>query len=209
MAFNPEETRIARRDIDEGALSVRARDNRLVARTLAGDNEAFEDLARLYYDRVRGLVHHHLHREDDLDDALQEIFLKAFQALPHFGKRSNFYTWLFRIASNYCIDRLRKRRFDTISLDSSETRDAIQAKLPETHDTPEESFARSQRVDLVKKALQRLDPLYQSILVLREIEGLSYEEIVETLGINMGTVKSRLARARVELRKTLEEMDVL
>jgi RNA polymerase sigma-70 factor (ECF subfamily) len=204
-----EETRIARRDSDESALSVRARDNRLVARTLAGDDEAFEDLARLYYDRVRGLVHHHLHREDDLDDALQDIFLKAYQALPQFRKRSNFYTWLFRIASNHCIDRLRKRRLDTVSLDSCETRDAIEASLPRSPESPEEKFTSSERVRLVRKALDRLDPLFQSILVLRELEGLSYEEIVETLGLNIGTVKSRLARARMELRKALEEMDVL
>jgi RNA polymerase sigma-70 factor (ECF subfamily) len=204
-----EETRIACRDADESALSVRSRDSRLVARTLVGDPEAFEDLVRLYYDRVRALVHHHLHREDDLDDALQDIFLKAYQALPSFGKRSSFYTWLFRIATNYCIDRLRKRRLVLVSIDIPETSDAVQANLRHPGDSPDESFSRSERVKLVRIAMGKLDPVFLSILVLREIEGLSYEEIVDTLGINIGTVKSRLARARAELKKILEEMNAL
>jgi RNA polymerase sigma-70 factor, ECF subfamily len=204
-----EENRIAVRDSDENALSVRARDGRLVARSLAGDPEAFEDLVRLYYDRVRALVHHHLHREDDLDDAMQEIFLKAYQALPGFHSRSNFYTWLFRIASNHCVDRLRKRRLELVSLDEPDTRDSVEARIPNQRDNPEESFSRGEKVNMVRIALDKLDPLFQSIIILREIEGLSYEEIVETLGINIGTVKSRLARARTELKKILEDMNVL
>jgi len=204
-----EETRIARTDTAESSMAVRARDNRLVSRTLAGDDEAFEDLVRLYYDRLRALVFHHLHREDELDDALQDIFLKAYKALPRFRKRSNFYTWLFRIASNYCIDRLRKRRLELVSLDGSEGRDAIEARLPSSPDSPEESYSRTQRIELVRKALGRLDPIYQNILVLRELEGLSYEEIVQSLGIGIGTVKSRLARARAELKKVLMEMDAI
>jgi RNA polymerase sigma-70 factor (ECF subfamily) len=204
-----EETRIARTDSAESTPAVRARDNRLVSRTLAGDDEAFEELVRLYYDRLRALVFHHLHREDELDDALQDIFLKAYKALPRFRKRSNFYTWLFRIASNYCIDRLRKRRLELVSLDGTEGRDAIEARLPLSPDSPEESYTRTQRVELVRKALGQLDPIYQNILVLRELEGLSYEEITESLGIGMGTVKSRLARARAELKNVLTEMDVI
>ena len=204
-----EETRIARTDTAENSMAVRARDNRLVSRTLAGDDEAFEDLVRFYYDRLRALVFHHLHREDELDDALQDIFLKAYKALPRFRKRSNFYTWLFRIASNYCIDRLRKRRLELVSLDGAEGRDAIEAQLPSSPDSPEESYTRTQRVELVRKALGQLDPIYQNILVLRELEGLSYEEIVQSLGIGIGTVKSRLARARAELKKVLMEMDAI
>ena len=204
-----EETRIARTDAAESSMAVRARDNRLVSRTLAGDDEAFEELAGLYYDRLRALVFHHLHREDELDDALQDIFLKAYQALPRFRKRSNFYTWLFRVASNYCIDRLRKRRLELVSLNGSEDRDAIEARLPSGPDSPEETYTRARRIELVRKALGALDPIYQNILVLRELEGLSYEEIMESLNIGMGTVKSRLARARAELKKVLEEMDVI
>jgi RNA polymerase sigma-70 factor (ECF subfamily) len=203
------ETRITRRDSADEALAVRSRDGRLVSRTLAGDEEAFEDLVRLYYDRIRALVYHHLHREDELDDAMQDIFLKAYQALPRFKKRSNFYTWLYRIASNYCIDRLRKRRLELVSLDENETRDAIEARLPDSGDTPETSFASSQKVEIVRTALGMLDPLFHNVIVLREIEGLSYEELAESLEINIGTVKSRLARARAELKKILEEMDVL
>ncbi len=190
-------------------MAVRARDSRLVSRTLAGDGEAFEDLVLLYYDRIRALVYHHLHREDELDDALQEIFLKAYQALPNFRKRSNFYTWLYRIASNYCIDRLRKKRLELISLDASESRDSIEARLPGSPNSPEDSFTSSERVKLVRMALDKLDPIYQNILVLRELEGLTYEELVESLDIGIGTVKSRLARARAELKKILEEMDVI
>jgi len=204
-----DEKRIAARESDENALVLRARDSRLVSRTLAGDSEAFEDLVRLYYDRIRSLVYHHLHREDELDDALQEIFLKAFQALPRFRKKSNFYTWLYRIASNYCIDRLRKRRLELVSLDSSENRDAVEARLPASHDSPEDSYTRVERVGMVRKALTMLDPIFQNIIVLREIEGLSYEEIQESLDIGMGTVKSRLARARAELKKILEDMDAI
>jgi len=204
-----EETRIARRDTAESSLAVRARDNRLVSRTLVGDDEAFEELVRLYYDRLRAMVFHHLHREDDLDDALQDIFLRAYQALPRFRKRSNFYTWLFRIASNYCVDRLRKRRIETVSLNGAEERDAIEARLPQAPESPEEKLTSSERIRLVRQALLRLDPMHQTIIVLRELEGLSYEEIMESLNIGMGTVKSRLARARAELKRILEEMDAI
>jgi RNA polymerase sigma-70 factor (ECF subfamily) len=200
---------IARRESADELTALRARDNRLVSRTLAGDDEAFEDLVRLYYDRIRALVFHHLHREDDLDDALQEIFLKAYQALHGFQKRSNFYTWLYRIASNYCIDRLRKRRLELVSLDGTEARDALESRVHAKTDTPEEKYTRSERVKIVRKAIGMLDPVFQNILVLREIEGLSYEELAESLDIEMGTVKSRLARARNELKKILQDMDVI
>jgi len=204
-----DETRIARRDASDDALAVRSRDSRLVSRTLAGDEEAFENLVRLYFTRIRALVYHHLHREDELDDALQEIFLKAYQALPRFRKRSNFYTWLYRIASNYCIDRLRKKRLDLVSLDIPEGRDALEARLPESPDSPEQNFDSSERVEMVRLALTKLDPLFQNILVLRELEGLTYEEISESLGIGIGTVKSRLARARGELKRVLEDMNII
>jgi RNA polymerase sigma-70 factor (ECF subfamily) len=203
------ETRIARRETADETLALRSRDSRLVSRTLAGDGEAFEDLVRLYYDRIRALVYHHLHREDELDDALQDIFLKAFQALPKFRKRSNFYTWLYRIASNYCIDRLRKRRLELVSLDDDEKRDSIEARLPTSSQTPEESFSSSEKVALVRTALGMLDPLFQNIIILRELEGLTYEELAESLDIGIGTVKSRLARARAELKKILEDMDAI
>jgi RNA polymerase sigma-70 factor (ECF subfamily) len=200
---------IARRESAGELMAVRARDNRLISRTLAGDDEAFEDLVRTYYDRIRAMVYHHLHREDDLDDALQEIFIKAYQALPRFKKRSNFYTWIYRIASNYCIDRLRKRRPELVSLNGSEARDALETRIHSNIDTPEEKYTRTERVQIVRKAIGMLDPIYQNIIVLREIEGLTYDELVESLEIQMGTVKSRLARARKELKQVLQDMDVI
>lgn len=200
---------IARRESAGELMAVRARDNRLISRTLAGDDEAFEDLVRTYYDRIRAMVYHHLHREDDLDDALQEIFIKAYQALPRFKKRSNFYTWIYRIASNYCIDRLRKRRPELVSLNGSEARDALETRIHSNIDTPEEKYTRAERVQIVRKAIGMLDPIYQNIIVLREIEGLTYDELVESLEIQMGTVKSRLARARKELKQVLQDMDVI
>lgn len=200
---------IARRESADELMAVRARDNRLVSRTLAGDDEAFEDLVRIYYDRIRAMVYHHLHREDDLDDALQEIFIKAYQALPRFKKRSNFYTWIYRIASNYCIDRLRKRRPELVSLNGSEARDALETQIHSNTDTPEEKYTRTERVLIVRKAIGMLDPIHQNIIVLREIEGLTYDELVESLEIELGTVKSRLARARKELKQVLQDMDVI
>lgn len=200
---------IARRESADELMAGRARDNRLISRTLAGDDEAFEDLVRTYYDRIRAMVYHHLHREDDLDDALQEIFIKAYQALPRFKKRSNFYTWIYRIASNYCIDRLRKRRPELVSLNGSEARDALETQIHSNTDTPEEKYTRTERVLIVRKAIGMLDPIFQNIIVLREIEGLTYDELVESLEIEMGTVKSRLARARKELKQVLQDMDVI
>lgn len=198
-----------RRDETGATLDIRKRDSRLVVLTLSGDEDAFSELVRLYYDRLRALVHYHLHREDELDDALQEIFLRAYQALPRFEKKANFYTWLYRIASNYCIDRLRKRRFELVSLDDDETHDVLESKIERHTKGPDEEFSQNERVKLVRIALSKLDPVYQNIILLREFEGLSYEELVETLEINMGTVKSRLARARAELREILEKMDVI
>ncbi|HEX9745218.1 MAG TPA: sigma-70 family RNA polymerase sigma factor [bacterium] len=204
-----DESRIARREDPDFTLDVRVRDSSLVQASIAGDDEAFAELVRLYYDRIRAYVYHHLHREDELEDALQEIFIKAYQALPNFRKKSNFYTWLYRIASNYCIDRLRKRRLELVSIDNEESSDSIQAKLQSNSDTPEENLTRKEMVGMIRLALEKLEPVHQNIIVMREIEGLSYEEISETLEINIGTVKSRLARARNELRDVLLDMNIL
>ncbi|HDS30867.1 MAG TPA: sigma-70 family RNA polymerase sigma factor, partial [Firmicutes bacterium] len=109
----------------------------------------------------------------------------------------------------YCIDRLRKRRLETVDIQSDEKSVDFDSRFASTTETPDEHLSRSEKVRMVRKALDMLDPVYKNIIVLRELEGLSYDEICESLDLGMGTVKSRLARARAELKRILTDMNVL
>lgn len=172
-------------------------ENELAARAQAGDRQAFSLLVRSHQDRVfRFILRMHGGRDEAMD-LTQETFLKAFLALPGWRPEARFGTWLFQIARNATLDVLRRRqRIEFVSLDeSSPDGNAIDpcdgARLPE------DQLADRQRIGLLERALRALPIEQREILLLREQEGMSYAEIAATLGIEAGTVKSRLARARV------------
>ena len=179
----------------------------LVSRARAGDAAAFEQLMLASQDRVYTLCLRMTGNREDALDLAQEAFLNAWRGLPSFQGNSSFSTWVYRLASNACIDFLRKRKRRQ-EHESAASLDDEEAPLPEPADpgaTPEEALERAELRRAVERGLQALPEHHRQVLVMRELSGLSYQEIGETLGLDLGTVKSRIARARLALKNFLTE----
>lgn len=176
-----------------------ASDADLVARARGGEGAAFGELIRRHHARIAGLCSSLLGGPAQADDAAQEVFLKAYQSLDKFRGASAFSTWLYRIASNHCLDELRKesrRRSESLeALLESEGRN-FERLLAEP-----DAQRRAEDEDLIERALRALPPDYRLILTLRESQGLSYEEIMEAMDCSMDSVKARLRRARESLEE--------
>lgn len=177
----------------------------LVIRVRSGDTDAFEALVLEYQNKVYGLALRMVGNEEDARDMAQEAFLRAYSSLPSFRGDCRFSAWLYRLTSNICIDFLRSRNRRPAQSLSFEDEDGEQAELEITDEryTPEREFERRELRRAVSRGLEALPTDYRSILLLREINGLSYLEISEALRIEEGTVKSRLFRARKKLAEFL------
>ena len=176
----------------------------LINRFKNGDTSAFGEIVLKYQDKVYNLCRHMLGNVADAEDAAQDVFLKAYQALPKFQPEASLYTWLYRIATNTCIDRRKKPIFESLFGDSGEGERLVHDRASDAP-SPEKLYQSKQTGQALKEGLGRLSPKLQAIIILKEIEELSYEEIADTLEISMGTVKSRIARARDELQKLMQE----
>ena len=166
-----------------------------------GDVNAFEDLVAAYEKNVYNLALRMTGNPEDAEDMAQEAFLKAYNSLPSFRGDSKFSVWLYRIVSNVCLDFLRKknkRGAISLSVEDDDGEDT-QLDLPDTSQSPEELLEKKLTREAVRRGLDALPPDARQILLLREIEGLSYEEIGAVLGLESGTVKSRIFRARKKL----------
>jgi len=169
-----------------------------------GDTSAFGSLVEKYQDRIYTLCRYMLENQDDANDAAQDTFVKAFQGLKAFTPTSSFYTWLYRIAVNTCLDHKRKFSFRSLlfSTDNETHIDSFPSQAP----SPESAYATKQSMQVLQAALKRLSEKYRVVIVLNELEGLSYEEIAEILDVSVGTVKSRISRARAELHKNMKKI---
>ena len=180
---------------------TREQEAQIVQQVLRGDVNAFEDLVTEYEKNVYSLTLRMTGNAEDAADMTQETFIKAYNSLSSFRGDSKFSVWLYRIATNVCLDFLRSRsRKPTVSL-SMEDDDGEEVELDIADDSqsPERLLERGLTRDAVRRGLKALSAEYRQILLLREIQGLSYEEIADVLSLEVGTVKSRIFRARKRL----------
>lgn len=178
-------------------------ESHLINESLAGNSAAFGELVRLHQDRLFNAVTHFIGNATEAEDVVQEAFVQAYLKLDTFQRTSAFYTWLYRIAFNTAVSRQRRKRVAT-SVDNA--REQTGEEPVDRGDAPSTPMERRETVGQVQAALATLSDEHREILVLREMEDLEYEEIGETLQINVGTVRSRLHRARQALREKLIEM---
>jgi RNA polymerase sigma-70 factor (ECF subfamily) len=184
-------------------------DRDLVLRAQDGDTSAFGELVERYQGRVFALTRRILKDDDEAEDALQETFLSAFRGIKNFKREAKFSTWIFRVASNAALMRLRKRRGDTVSLDAPLDEEAGEDSSP-TRDlrdwsrTPEEELLNNETREAMDKAIAELPADQAAVFQLRDVEGLSNEEAAEALGTSVAATKSRLHRARLFLRGRLD-----
>ncbi len=180
----------------------------LVQAAKKGDLEAFSQLVKRYDRNIFRIAQHITHNEEDAQDVVQEAFLKAYRNLQQFQGNSKFYTWLVRIAVNEALMKLRRRRADkTVSIDENvETEDgSMPREVADWSPNPEQLYGQSELGDILKKTIQGLPPGFRTVFVLRDVEGLSTEETAEMLGLSVPAVKSRLLRARLQLRERLSK----
>ena len=178
----------------------------LVEQARAGDVAAFGELVTRYERKIFRLAKNITGSDEDAEDVLQEAFLKAFEHLDNFKGDSKFYTWIVRIAVNESLMKLRKRRSDrTVSLDETldTGEDTVMREIAVWEGNPEDRFSQEEIGAILESAVQSLHPIYLAVFVLRDIDEFSTEETAETLGISIPAVKSRLLRARLQLRERL------
>ncbi len=178
----------------------------LVAQARLGDETAFTELAERYQRNIFRLAQNITQNREDAEDVLQETFLKAYQHLPEFEGHSKFYTWIVRIAVNESLMKLRKRKWDkTVWLDEPVTvgEDTVAREIAVWEDNPEQRYSQEELREILDKAVNGLAPPYRTVFALRDMEGLSTEKTAEALDLTIPAVKSRLLRARLQLRDKL------
>ncbi len=183
--------------VDEGILVAQARE---------GDTKAFAELVRRYEGKIFRLAQHVTQNREDAEDVLQETFMKAYEHLDQFKGDSKFYTWIVRIAVNQALMKLRRRKTDkSVSLDETidTGEDTLVREIAAWDEDPEQRFSREELGEILDTAIQSLEPPYRSVFVLRDIDELSTEETAEALNLSVPAVKSRLLRARLQLREKL------
>lgn len=184
-------------DFDEAAL---------VARAKAGDTAAFTELVNKYERKVYRVARNITQNEEDAEDVLQESFLKAYSHLDGFEGNSKFYTWIVRIAVNEALMKLRKRKTDrSVPLDEpvDTGEDLVAREIAAWDEDPEQRYTREEMREILDEAIQSLRPAFRTVFVLRDIEDLSTEETAAALDLSVPAVKSRLLRARLQLRDKL------
>jgi RNA polymerase sigma-70 factor, ECF subfamily len=178
----------------------------LVERVRGGDVSAYDTLVRKYERQIFRIAQHITQNREDAEDVMQDAFLKAYEKLDQFQGNSKFYTWLVRIAVNESLMRLRKRRTGKmVSIDEDlETEEgSVPRDLADWAPDPEQNYNQSELAEILRKTIQGLPQGFRVVFALRDVEGLSTEETAETLGLSVPAVKSRLLRARLQLRERL------
>jgi len=184
-------------------------DSELVKRAQRGNAPAFEELVKRYERKVYNIAYRMLSNEEEAKDALQDTFIRAYRFIKKFKGDSSFYTWLYRITTNVCLTRLKRRKGKesvTVSLDEpiQNDDDTVRELSDETHG-PEILFKRRQTQQAIQNAISELPSDYRSVIVLRDLQGLSNKEVSKALRLSIAAVKSRLHRGRIFLRNRLSK----
>lgn len=192
----PRESTIARED-----------EASLIAAAKSGNIQAFEELVNHYESKIFRLAMNITHNREDAEDAMQDAFLKSYSHLKDFHGDSRFYTWLVRITVNEALMKLRKRRGNHVSLDEpvGTEDDLMPRQIEDWGPSPEQRYAQRELGTILSEVIEKLEPEYRMVFVLRDIEELSTEETAKLLGISVPAVKSRLLRARLKLRHRLNK----
>ncbi len=200
---------IAYNDLDRSS-GVNAEESLFVLRLKANEDAAYDELVRVYHASIFHVAYRMLGDSAEASDVVQEIFLKVFRNIGGFKGEAALKTWIFRIALSEILNRLRwwrrRYRFATVSLDDHPATNGNGRNgryVADSKPTPEEVLESKEQETAIQRALSKLSSDHRSIIVLRDIEGFSYSEIADVLGISIGTVKSRIARARGDLKKSL------
>jgi len=184
--------------------TARSIDSRLVERTLAGEPEAFQELVERHQGRLFALARHYTRNAADIEDMVQDTFLKAYARLEGFDHRSSFYTWIYRIATNTILDVLKRRGRSPIR--AVEDPEVIVEVVPVDAPSPMASLEAGEVAAITRRVLDELPDIFKAVLVMREFDGLAYQDIADQLGISIGTVESRLFRARARFKDKLQTL---
>jgi len=186
-------------------------DAELVVQAQGGDPRAFEALVTRYRGKIYAMIYNMIHNDADAWDLAQDTFLKAWKALPKFEARSGFYTWIYRITHNVTYDWLRKKNITSgaVEFDDAVMGHAIDpgsSTTPNVAGAPDENMERSELGQRIREAIEQLSPDHRSVILLKEVEGLKYQEIADSLEITIGTVMSRIFYARKKLQALLADL---
>jgi len=190
------------------AAEVSAQESLFVLRLKANEDAAYDEIVRTYNASIFHVAYRMLGDTAEASDVVQEIFIKVFRNIGSFKGEAALKTWIFRIAFSEILNRLRwwkrRHRFATVSLDEQQNDFGTSSRMiAASSPTPEQALQSKEEEGAIQQALGKLSREHRSIVVLRDIEGFSYNEIADVLGVSVGTVKSRLARARADLKKSL------
>ncbi|WP_420481832.1 RNA polymerase sigma factor SigW [Cohnella zeiphila] len=180
-------------------------ETRLARLARKGDQRAFAEIVDLYKDKLYHLAYRMMNNRQEAEDVVQESFLRVYKHLDRYDENQKFSTWIYRIATNLCIDRLRKRR-PVYSLDAETDHEGLDgyAMLPSDERTPESEVILSETQRLIRDAIETLPVKYKSVMILRYLQDLSLQEISDVLDLPVTTIKTRVHRGREFMRKKLE-----
>ncbi len=185
-------------------------DFRLVSLAQKGDMSAYDALVTRHRGRIFAMIRNMIHQEADAWDISQDVFIKAWHGLPRFEAKARFSTWLYRIAHNAVYDWLRKRKIETVGelndeIFSREKIDSASFTTPSGGESPADTMSHGELREKIQASLAKLSPDHREIVLLKDVQGLSYKEIAESLSITLGTVMSRLYYARQKLQAMLKD----
>ena len=186
-------------------IDSRNEDSATIREALAGREAAYDKLMRKYHDAIYNLIYRMMRNKGEVEDLTQEAFIKAFSSLRSFNEEYAFSTWLYKIATNNCIDYIRKKKLETFSIDKPiVSKDSeVTFEVPDTTYQPDKALIAQQRKELIEEAIKSLPEKYRRVIMLRHHQDKNYEEIAKILKVPIGTVKAHIFRAREMLYRYL------